>query len=67
MMIWGFNIQTDHLISARTPDLIIKKKKKKMRICRIVDFAVPADYRIKLNEYEKKDKYLDLAWELKKL
>ena len=39
----------------------------KKRNCKIVDFAVPADHRIKLKEYEKKDKYLDLTWELKKL
>ena len=32
-----------------------------------MDFAVPADPRIKLKECEKKDKYLDLARELKKL
>ena len=31
------------------------------------DFAVPADHRINLKECEKKDKYLDLASELKKL
>ena len=30
-------------------------------ICKIVDFAVPADHRIILKESEKKDKYLDLA------
>ena len=35
-------------------------------ICKIVDFAVPADHRINLKESEKKDKYLDLARELKK-
>ena len=40
---------------------------KKKRICKIVDFTVPADHRIKLKKCEKKDKYLDLAWELKKL
>ena len=40
-----------------------QKKKKKIR--KIVDFAVPADHRIKLKECEKKDKYLDLARELK--
>ena len=33
----------------------------------MVDFAVPADHRIKLKECEKKDKYFDLAWKLKKL
>ena len=31
-----------------------------------MDFAVPADYRTKLKESEKKNKYLDLARELKK-
>ena len=51
-------------ISARRPDLIIINKKK--RTCIIVDFAVPADHRIKLKECEKKDKYLDLARVLRK-
>ena len=60
-----FNIQTDHLIPARRPDLIIINKKK--RTCKIVDFSVRADHRIKLKECEKKDKSLDLARELKKL
>ena len=64
-LLWDFNIQTDLLIPARRLDLIIIKKKKK-RTCKIVDFAVPADYRVKLKECEKKDKYLDLARELKK-
>ena len=64
-LLWDFDIHTDHLISARRPDLIIINKKK--RTCKIVDFAVPADHRIKMKECEKKDKYLDLAKELKKL
>ena len=55
-----------HLIPARRPDLLIINKKKK-KICKIVDFAVPADRRLILKESEKKDKYLDLARELKKL
>ena len=38
-----------------------------MRICRIVDSAVLAYLRVKLKESGKKDKYLDLARELKKL
>ena len=54
-----FDIHTDHLISARRPDLIIIYKKK--RTCKIIDFAVPADHWIKLKEREKKDKYLDVA------
>ena len=32
-----------------------------------MDFAVFADHRVKLKESEKKDKYLDLARDLKKL
>ena len=40
---------------------------QKKRTCKIVDFASPADHRVKLKESEKKDKYLDLARELKKL
>ena len=32
-----------------------------------MDFTVPADNRIKLKECEKKDKYVDLARELKNL
>ena len=41
--------------------------KQKMRLYKTVNFAVPADHRIKLKERMKKDKYLDLARELKKL
>ena len=64
-LLWDFDIQTDYLVSARRPDLIIINKKK--RDCKIVDFAVLADHRLKLKESEKKDKYLDLARGLKKL
>ena len=64
-LLWDSNIQTDHLIPARRPNLIIINKRK--RISKIVDFAVPVDHRMSLKESEKKDKYLDLARELKKL
>ena len=63
-LLWDFNIQKDHLIRARRPDLIIINKRK--RIWKNVNFAVPADHRINLKESEKRDKYLDLARELKK-
>ena len=52
---WDFGIQTDHLTSTTT----------KKRLSKIADLAVPVDHRIKLKECEKKDKYLDLARELK--
>ena len=68
---WGmrflcdFEMQTDHLISARRPDLVIINMKK--ITCQIMNFALPADHGVKLKESEKKDKYLDLAAELKNL
>ena len=64
-LLWDFDIQTGHLISARRPDLLIISKKG--RTYRIADIAVLADHRVKLKECEKKDKYLDLARELKEL
>ena len=62
-LLWDFDIHTDHLISTRRPD----NQQQKKRTGKIVDFAVPADHRIKLKESEKKNKYLDLTRELKKL
>ena len=32
-----------------------------------MDFVVPADQRVKIKEFEKREKYLDLIRELKKL
>ena len=55
--LWDFEIQTDHLISTRqTYRVIVNKRKEK----------VPSDLRVKLKESEKRYKYLNLAWELKK-
>ena len=47
-------------------DLLLINKKRK-RSCHLIDFAVPADHKGKIKESEKRDKYLDLARELKKL
>ena len=57
-VLWDFEIQTNHLISARRPHIgIFLKKKKKSPI---VDFDVPVDHRMKIKESEKKNKYLNL-------
>ena len=64
-LLQDFEIQQDHLILARGTDFIIINKKE--RTYRIVDFAVPANHWVKLKESGKRDKYLDLARELKKL
>ena len=45
---------TNHLISARWPGLmIVKKKKEWKRTYRIVDFAIPVDSKVKIKESEK--------------
>ena len=63
-ILWGLEIQTDHLILARRPDLETINTKK--RICRIVNFVITADQRMKIKENKRIDKYLDLTRELKK-
>ena len=48
----GFWDTNGSLISIRPPELVEVNKKK--RTCWIVDFAIPADHRIKLKESKKK-------------
>ena len=64
-ILWDFIINTDHVIHARRPDLVIKDKLENQ--CLIVDFAVSSDSRIETKEYEKLDKCQDLARELTEL
>ena len=54
---------------SQTTDIVIidKKKKKKKWTYRIVDFAIPAEHRVKLKESGKKDKHMNLVRKLKKL
>ena len=64
-VLWNFEMQTDRLISARRPDLVIVQKRRKgnkKRTCWI-DLA-PVEHRVKLKEKEKKDEYLDIARDL---
>ena len=48
-VVWDFEIQTDHLISARRSDLVIINKKRE------VVFVVPVDHRVELKERVTKD------------
>ena len=53
------------LIPARRPDLVIVCKN--LRTCCIEDFVFSADHWVKIKESEKRDMYLDIAIEVKKL
>ena len=57
----GFSIQTDHVIEAQRPDLVVVDKKE--RSCKIIDFAVSGDSRIP-EEKDKMENYQDLEREL---
>ena len=61
-ILWDFSIQTDHVIEARRPDLIVVDKKE--RSCKMIDFTVPGDSRIEDKEKDKIEKYQDLGREL---
>ena len=45
-IVFDFEIEKDHLISARGPDLVLIDKKK--RTCHLVDFTIPMDHRVKI-------------------
>ena len=63
----NFETKIDHQISARRPDLIIINEKKKKENFQNYGLFFTADHRVKLKECKKRDKYLDLARELKKM
>ena len=63
-ILWDFNIQTDHVIQHRRPDIVVLYKNE--RKCHLIDIAVPGDKRIELKEQEKIDNYTKLKQEVKK-
>ena len=64
-VLWNINIQCDHLIEARRPDLIVIDKKEQKWM--IIDIAVPADVRVEEKEKEKVERYQDLKREIRRL
>ena len=59
------NIQCDHVIEARRPDIAVVNKQDKK--CTIIDIAVAADKRIGEKENEKVEKYQDLKREIERM
>jgi len=62
-ILWDFTVETDHVIEARRPDMIVVDKMNNKST--IIDFAIPYDSRIEDKEREKIEKYQDIARELK--
>ena len=64
-LLWDFNIQTDKVIEARRPDLVLVNKETKE--CQIIDIAIPGDARVTRKEDEKVEKYKELGFEIRRL
>ena len=64
-LLWDFNIQTDKIIEARRPDLVLVNKETKE--CQIIDVAIPGDTRVTKKEEEKIEKYRELGFEIGRL
>ena len=58
-------IQMDYPIAIRKPDRVLINKEK--RTCHLKNCTISIDHWIKWKERRKLDKYLDSAWELKRL
>jgi Reverse transcriptase (RNA-dependent DNA polymerase) len=64
-ILWDFSMQTDKVIQARRPDIVVLDKVKGS--VQIIDIAVPADRNVIQKEEEKVMKYQDLRMELARL
>jgi len=64
-ILWVMNIQMDHVIEHRRPDIVVVDKDNKRAL--LIEIAVPADARVEEKEQEKVDRYQDLAREIKRL
>ena len=62
---WDVNMQSDHAIEARRPDIVVVNKQKQNFT--IIDIAIPADKRIGEEENEKIEKYQDLKREIARM
>ena len=62
---WDLSIQTDRVIEAQIPDLVVVDKKE--IICKIIDFAVRRDSRIEEKEKDEDRKISRLGKELQKI
>ena len=62
-ILWDFSMQTDHVLEAWRPDLVVVDKKV---TCKIIDFAVSGGSSIE-EKKQKIKKYQDLKEELQKI
>ncbi len=64
-ILWDFKIQTDKLVMANQPDIVLIDKQQKKAL--VIDVAIPSDSNIRKKEHEKLEKYQGLKEELEKM
>lgn len=64
-ILWDFQIQTDKMVMANQPDIVVMDKQQKTVV--VVDVAIPSDSNIRKKEQEKLEKYQGLKEELEKM
>ena len=62
-LLWDANIQCNHIIEARRPDIVVINNQEKS--CLITDIVIPGDIRVHEKEAEKIEKYQELKREIK--
>ncbi|KAK7922439.1 hypothetical protein WMY93_009341 [Mugilogobius chulae] len=63
-ILWDFQIQTDRMVMANQPDIVVVDKEQRRAV--VVDVAIPSDGNIRRKEHEKLEKYQGLREELEK-
>ncbi|XP_055368940.1 uncharacterized protein LOC129604854 [Betta splendens] len=68
-ILWDFQIQTDRMVMANQPDIVVVDKEQSKAV--VVDVAIPSNGNIRKKEHEKLEKYqglrekLEKAWKVK--
>ena len=52
-LLWDINVQCDHVMEARRPDIILVDKENK--VCPIIVVAIPGDIRVRKKQKRLKD------------
>ncbi len=64
-ILWDFQVQTDEMVVANQPNIVIVDKQQKKAV--VINVVIPSDSNIKKKEHEKLEKYQGLKEELEKM
>ncbi|TWW77705.1 hypothetical protein D4764_12G0010950 [Takifugu flavidus] len=64
-ILWDFQTQTDKMVVANQPDIVVVDKHRKTVV--VIDVAIPSDSNIRKKEHEKLEKYQGLKEEMERM